>query len=162
MPIDIPSRGASKYCNQYARVQDTQRLIQILTESGQIAMNSRIPKTAQSRYELAIEAHHQVLTLRLDGQVRQSIIESTEILVDRFPSQVCMNEALGLCDKANKVKTDKTQLKHLLKAKSILERGLARHDGAVLSAELQPGPCRPFGGHEALLHRRGGRVAPRT
>ena len=39
-----------------------------------------------------------------------------------------MNEALGLCDKANEVKTIKTQYKHLKKAQQVLEKGLEKKD----------------------------------
>ena len=83
-------------------------MIEIFSESGRIAVESKKPETAHTRYELAIEAYHQIMALRPDRAVRQSTRDAMQILVDRFPSQVCMNEALGITDKANKVKGVKT------------------------------------------------------
>jgi len=128
MSTTIPPRTSSRYCGQYCRSEDVHRLIEILTESSKIAVESKKPDTAQTRYELAIEAYHQILALRPGIDLEQRVAEAMQVLVDRFPSQVCMNEALGLCDKASKLKSVKSQLKYLRKAQEILERGLARQD----------------------------------
>jgi len=128
MPTTIPPRTSSRYCGQYSRTEDVQRLIQILTDSSKIAVESKDPETAQTRYELAIEAYHQIFALCQGSVIEHRVTEATQVLVDRFPSQVCMNEALGLCDKANKLKSVKTQIAHLRKAQEILEGGLGRKD----------------------------------
>lgn len=51
-----------------------------------------------------------------------------QILADNFPSEVCINGAIGICEKANKLKSFKAKLKYLLNAQALLEQGLARQD----------------------------------
>ena len=126
--IGFPERKESQYSGQYSLGVDVERLLQIFEESGNLAVNSRNPETAHSRYELAIECYHQLMTLHINQELRETTKNAMEVLVSRFPSQVCMNEALGLCDKANKVKTIKTQYKHLKKAQQVLEIGLEKRD----------------------------------
>jgi hypothetical protein len=126
--MTIPERKESQYFGQYSRVVDVDRLIQIFQESGKLAVESRNPETARSRYDLAIECYHQLMSLHISRGLQKSTKNAMEILVSRFPSQACMNEALGLCDKANKVKTIKTQYKHLKKAQQVLEKGLEKRD----------------------------------
>jgi len=126
--VTIPDRNEGQFAQQYAQVVDVNRLTQIYQESGQLAVKSRNPETAHSRYDLAIECYYQIMSLPTSRRLRKSTKNATDILVSRFPSQVCMNEALGLCDKANKVKTIKTQHKHLKKAEQLLKSGLDKRD----------------------------------
>lgn len=107
--VTIPDRKERQYSGHYSRVVDVDRLIQVFQESGKLAVESRKPDTAHSRYDLAIECYHQIMSLRINRGLRKSTKNAMEVLASCFPSQVCMNEALGLCDKANKVKTVKTQ-----------------------------------------------------
>ncbi len=127
MSKTIPPRTSSRYYGQYSTAGDVHRLIQILMESCKISVESKKPDTAQDRYDLAIEAYYQILTLRPAVALEQLVTEAMGVLVDRFPSQRCMNEAVGLCDKA-KGKSVKTQLKYLLQAQGVLENGLAQPD----------------------------------
>jgi len=124
----IPARSVSCYCGQYERVADVDRLIQIFQESADLAFKSKNHETANTRYELAIEVYHQLKTLGLKRSLRKSTENAMERLVRLFPSQVCMNVALGLCDKAGKAESVNTQLALLKKAQEILEDGLARKD----------------------------------
>lgn len=124
-PNEIPERSTSSYAGQYARCVDPQRLIQILTESMALALNSQNPDTAGSRYELAIEAYHQLLTLPLPASDRVQIQASMAALTRELPAKMCMNEARGHCAKAAKLKTPRRKQEFLLLARATLERGLA-------------------------------------
>lgn len=128
MADSIPLRNSSRYNGLYARSTNVQRLVQIFEESGLLCMESRNPETAQTRFELMLEAYYQIMDLLGASDFAVRTRTSMQVIVDRFPSQMCMNEALGICDKAKKVKTVKTQLRYLQTAQTILERGLARHD----------------------------------
>lgn len=46
-------------------------------------------------------------------------------LAERFPEQVLLNEALGLREKAQKLKTRRKKLELLQRARTVLEDGLA-------------------------------------
>ena len=122
--VTIPDREESAYCGQYSHEQDVDRLIEIFQDSAKLAMESRNPETAHSRYELLIESYHQLKSLSIGRTLRKNTDSVMEDMVSTFPSQVCVNEALGLCDKANKVKTIKTQYKYLKKAEEVLRKGL--------------------------------------
>jgi len=102
--------------------------VRIFTESSKIAVESKKPETAQARFELAIEVYYQIVALRPDTEIERKTTNAMRTLNDEFPSIVCMNEALGICDKASKIKSVRTQLKYLRKAQEILERGLARQN----------------------------------
>jgi ribosomal protein S27E len=102
--------------------------VQIFQNSGQIAIESKTPETAQSDFELAIEIYYQIVALRPGTELERTVTNAVQILADCFPSNACMNEAIGICEKANKLKSIKTKLKYLRKAQEILESGLARQD----------------------------------
>ena len=58
-----------------------------------------------------------------------------ENLVELFPARVIANEALGLREKARKLKTPRKQLDLLRRASEIVERGLTEHpSSSVLQA----------------------------
>jgi hypothetical protein len=118
----------SRCCGNYSRATDVQRLVEIFQNTGQIALESKNPETAQNNFELAIEAYYQIVALHPSAALEQSITQAMQILADRFPTKVCINEVIGICEKANNLKSIKTKLKYLLKAQEILERGLARQD----------------------------------
>lgn len=126
--VTIPDRKESAYYGQYSDVEDVDRLIEIFKDSSKLAVESRNPETAYSRYELLIECYHQIMSLPIDRALRKITESTMETVVSTFPSQVCVNEALGFCDKANKVKTIKTQYKYLKKAEEVLEKGLEESD----------------------------------
>lgn len=112
----------------FDRIRETVRLADVTTESGQIAVESRDPKVAQSHYDLAIEAFRLALALRPDPDLRRSLLNAREVLKEWFPSSSCINEALGICDEANNHSSATEQLELLQKAQDLLEDGLARRD----------------------------------
>ena len=126
--VTIPDRKLTQFYNEHPQIGNLDRLIQIFKESAKLAVESRNPETAYNRYEQAIEIYYQIISLPIDRGLRKEIISSTEQLVSLFPSQVCMNEALGLSDKASKVKTIETQYKYLKEAEQVLEKGLEKKD----------------------------------
>jgi hypothetical protein len=129
MAAQIPDRNTSKYCGQYAGTFDAQRVIEIFMDSQRIALSSKNPETAGDRFALAIEAYHQVMSMGLPPDARASVQSTMEVLVNAFPVQVVANEALGLREKARKLKTRRKQLDLLNRAREILERGLAENPG---------------------------------
>lgn len=125
IPPNIPTRASSRYSGQYAGTVDAQRLMQIFTESMDLALSSKNVETATSRYELAIEAFHQMMTLPLSPSNRLQVQESMAGLTAELPLRMCMNEAQGLSIKAAKLKTPKRKLELLRLAFATLERGRA-------------------------------------
>jgi hypothetical protein len=125
MPVVIPKRSASRYAGQYAQCADPQRLLEIFSDSHRIALSSKNPETARTRFELALELYHQLLSLGLPADLRSSIQGAMCALVEQFPVQVCLNEAIGLCEKARKLKTARGRLEYLHRAEDVLRAGLA-------------------------------------
>lgn len=125
VPLEIPARTSSRYNGQYAGSVDPQRLKQIFTESMTLALHSQNAETATSRFDLAIEAYHQLLTLPLSSGDRQELQAAMAGLTADLPLRMCMNEARGLCAKATKLKTPRRKLELLRQAKAALERGVA-------------------------------------
>ena len=121
----IPERSTSRYAGHYAQSVDPQRLLEIFTDSHKIALNSKDPATARSRFELAVEAYHQVMSMGLPADLRSSVQDAMTTLADQFPTQVFLNEALGLCAKARKLKTARRKLEYLHRARDVLHAGLA-------------------------------------
>jgi len=124
MTSAIPPRSSSRYSGQYAGAFDAQRMLEIFTDSLNIALASKNPETATARYELAIEAYHQAASMQLPAQTTHSLRISMEGLAESFPIQVLVNEAVGLSEKAAKLKTSKKRLELLNRAVSVIEHGL--------------------------------------
>jgi len=124
MVPQIPSRNTSKYSGQYAGTVDSQRMVEIFTDSYKIALSSKNPETARARFDLAIEAYYQLFSMKPSSGILKAIQQSIENLVAVFPAQVTANEALGLREKARKLKTPKKQLDLLYHAREIIDRGL--------------------------------------
>jgi hypothetical protein len=99
-------------------------MLEIFTDSLNIALSSKNPETATLRYELAIEAYHQAVSMPLPAETRLSLTGSMERLAGSFPTQVLVNEAVGLSEKAAKLKTPKRRLELLHRAVSVIEDGL--------------------------------------
>jgi hypothetical protein len=125
MPYPIPARSATA-C--YTQVTDVQRLLQIFSESHTHALNSRNPDTANSRFGTCVEIYYQISALCPGTDLEEKITQATQALADCFPSVVCINESLGICDKANELKSIRKKLEYLRKAQAILERGLCLQD----------------------------------
>jgi hypothetical protein len=126
-PQAIPDRSTSRYAGQYARAADPQRLLEIFTVSHKIALNSQNPATAHSRFEVAVEAYYQLMSMGLQSDLRSSVQDAMTALADQFTVQVCLNEALGLCAKASKLKTARRKLRYLQHAGDVLRSWLAQH-----------------------------------
>jgi hypothetical protein len=135
MAVVIPERATSRYAGHYAQAFDPKRLLDIFTDSESIALSSKNPGTARERLELAVELYHQLQSMGLPPDLRTSLHSAMEALVERFPSQVCLNEAIGLCDKARKLKTPSRRLECFTRALEVLSSGLAT--GVVPSAAIQ-------------------------
>jgi adenylate cyclase len=137
MTAQIPTRNTSKYAGQYARSIDSQRIAEIFADSYKIALSSKNPDTARSRFALAVEAYHQLMAMEPSASVHQAM----ENLVELFPTQVVVNEVLGLREKARKFKTPRKQLDLLHRAREIVDRGLIEHPASpvlqAVEAELR-------------------------
>ena len=127
----IPARSTSRYNGQYARSGDSQRLLEILRDSCKIASESKVPETAQSRFELALECYYQLQSLQLPPALQETLDEGVGSLARDFPSTWRANAAAGLCERAGKVKRSATQLKYLWQALEILDEGLQAAEGDV-------------------------------
>lgn len=116
----IPARASSPYAGQYARVTDGARLLEIFSESRNLALSSKVPATARGRFDLSVEAYHQLMSLELPEDLQSSIHETMLTLAGRFPIQSCLNEATGLCAQAAKLKTARRRLEYLGRARDVL------------------------------------------
>lgn len=135
MAAQIPTRNTSKYAGQYTGTFDSQRIVEIFTESYKIALSSKNPDTAGDRFDLAVEAYHQLMSMGPSADLRESVQQTMENLVEMFPAQVVANEALGLREKARKLKTPRKQLDLLRRARDIVDRGLTENpSSSVLQA----------------------------
>ncbi|RLD05007.1 MAG: hypothetical protein DRI65_09655 [Chloroflexota bacterium] len=123
--MKIPKRNTSKYSGQYAGAFDPQRIMQIFNDSQRIALTSKNPKTAGDRFDLAIETYHQLMSMRLSSNEKKSLQEAMEELAESFPTMVIINEARGLREKAQKLKTPSKRLDLFQQASEIVNRGLA-------------------------------------
>ena len=137
----IPPRNTSKYAGQYSGTLGSQRVAEIFADSYKIALSSKNPDTARDRFDLAVETYHQFMSMEPANEISAKVQQAMEELVELFPTQVIANEALGLREKARKLKTPKKQLALLMRAREILRRGLTEHhSNSVLqtfAAELQ-------------------------
>jgi hypothetical protein len=127
MARQIPARDTSKYAGQYARAFDAQRILEIFTDSNRIALSSKNPDTAADRFALAVEAYHQLMLMPLTGEVRSSVHQTMTSLVAEFPVQVAVNEAIGLREKAMKLKTLRKRCDLLRRACEIVDAALAAY-----------------------------------
>lgn len=112
----VPDRSSGRHAQQYAGTTDPARLVQILTESVAIALQSKVPDTAIDRRDLAIEAYHQLRELNAHHAVHQTIVA----LMAAFPTRVVINEAHGLVAKAAKLKMPKRKVELLRQALLVL------------------------------------------
>jgi len=127
MTTPIPTRNTSKYSGQYAGTLGSQRMVEIFADSYKIALSSKNPDTAGDRFALAVEAYHQFMSMESSAEARAAVQQAMEELVELFPTQVVANEALGLREKARKLKTRRKQLDLLRRASEIVDRGLTEY-----------------------------------
>jgi carbamoylphosphate synthase large subunit len=121
--VQIPARDTSKYAGQYAATSDPMRLVEIFSDSYRVALSSKNPDTAHDRFALAVEAYHQIMSMSVAGEVRASLLKDMSALAQTFEVQVVINEALGLREKARRLKTARKQIELLARAVDLLERG---------------------------------------
>ena len=124
MQASIPERAASRYAGQYENTHDVERLFQVLRDSLQIALESKVADTAQSRYDLALECYHQLASMGLPAEIVGKITEYTESMVERFPTAWRVNAAMGAVERAEAAKRVETQTERLGEAREILSAGL--------------------------------------
>jgi hypothetical protein len=98
-------------------------------------LSSKNPQTAKDRFALAIEAYHQFMSMESAEEVCAPLRQAMEELAEMFPTQVVANEALGLWEKARKLKTPRKQLELLRRADEIVNRGLAEHPSSSVLRE---------------------------
>lgn len=132
MAAQIPARNTSKYAGRYAGTLDPQRMVEIFADSHRIALSSKNPDTAGDRFALAVEAYHQLMSMAASAEVRGRVQQSMETLAELFPTQVVVNEALGLREKAHKLKTPPKRLGLLYRAREVVDRALTEHPSSTL------------------------------
>src|SRR6185295_11279004 len=115
----IPPRNTSKYAGHYAGTLGPQRMLEIFADSYKIALSSKNSDTAGDRFALAVEAYHQFMSMEPHTDSGAAVQQAMEELVELFPTQVVANEALGLREKARKLKTPRKQLELLRRASEI-------------------------------------------
>jgi hypothetical protein len=128
-PLVIPERSASRYAGHYSFSVDAQRLLEILADSVRLALGSKNPVTAQDRFQLAVELYYQLMSLGLPQELRSSVERTVADMAERFPLQMRVNEALGLHEKASKLKTPRRRLELLYRSRDILRDALAANPG---------------------------------
>lgn len=110
-------------------------MAEIFTDSYKIALSSKNADTASDRFDLAVETYYQFMDMESSVEARAAMQQAMEELVELFPIQVVANEALGLWEKARKLKTPRKQLEFLRRASEIINRGLTEHpSSSVLQA----------------------------
>lgn len=137
MAAQIPERNTSRYYLQYAQATDAQRIFDIFSDSKKIALSSKNRDTASARFSLAVEAYHQLMSMNLSKDARVTLQNMMQALVDAYPTRSLVNEALGLREKAKKLKTEKRQLELLQDAREILEQGIKKNpDNTILQKTI--------------------------
>jgi hypothetical protein len=141
MAAQIPARNTSKYAGHYAGTLGSQRMVEIFADSYRIALSSKNLNTAGDRFALAVEAYHQFMSMEPSGEARAAVQQAMEELAELFPTQVVANEALGLREKARKLKTPRKQLDLLQRAREIVDHGLTENPLSLIlettAAELR-------------------------
>lgn len=141
MTVVIPPRTESQYARHYVNTIDVRRMVEIFSDSYKIAMTSKKPDTARDRFDLALEAFYQIMSLNPPRELRQPVQEAIEDMVQHFPVQVLMNEAQGIREKALKLKTPKKRAERLMEAKLVIDRAIAEDPKCapahVIAAEIE-------------------------
>src|SRR5690554_3385098 len=100
MSVNIPRREESSYAYQYSNdYADPQRIIEIYTDSVTLALSSKNQETATNRYWLAVETYHQLMSMPLSQNIKSTLQQKTEQMVEQFPEKVVINEINGLMEK---------------------------------------------------------------
>ena len=143
-PSDIPTvhRQDTRYFGQYSQSIGAQRPLEIFEDSVAIARSSRNPDTAQSRYELALEAYRAARTFRLPRETARHLDETYVALRRDFPTLKASNQVKGLIDQSRSKKRPNTKLKYLRMAEEVLDAsweqdGSDQEELSALRSEIQ-------------------------
>jgi len=122
-PSDIPTVRPqdTRYFGQYSQSFDVQRPLEIFDESVAIARASRNPETAQSRYELALEAYRAARSFRLPPETEGRLDEAYVALRRDFPTLKVSNHTRGLINQGLSKKRRSTRLKYFRQAEEVLD-----------------------------------------
>lgn len=101
-----------------------QRKLDIIEESIKIALTSKKPDTAKSRYDLAMKMHRELLEDGLPAGLRARLDETMGEFGRSFPITCISNEVDGLLEKAAKLKTPAGKRKHLVAAQARIDAAL--------------------------------------
>lgn len=75
--------------------------------------------------------------MTIDDATRTSLRLAMENLAATFPEQVIVNEAVGLAEKAGKLKTPRKRLELLNRAIAVIQAGLQEIPASTVLQELQ-------------------------
>ena len=123
----IPLRTASRYAGQYAKTIDLSNIVRIFEDSVKLASTSKNEETATTRYELAIEAYHQIVAMEPPSGVSEAARATMANLASTFQQTMSLNTAQGFIDKAAKLKSAKKQLENLDSARRLLDAFMNSH-----------------------------------
>ena len=129
MDSAIPHRESSRYCGQYRSSLLPENVLQIFEDSVRIARTSRVPETAQARFELAVEAFHQLQAYEWHESRRGELERTMADLARKIPALIIINQTEGFLEQADRSAREATRRRHL-------ERALECLDGAP--PELDP------------------------
>lgn len=108
------------------------RSLQIIRDSIEIALSSKVRGTAQSRMIL-LNKHYQEILAKQMHLVSTPILEEIQRTVQQaerdFHTQLYINIANGYIEKVQKLKTEKSKLKNITQAIITLNEGLAAGQG---------------------------------
>lgn len=129
--VEIPPiETVSEIGQQYARApgslgpgagEHVTRMREIFSDSIRIALNSKNPETAKSRYDLSLATYHEILAHAAPSPDLDYVTRHMKRVVALHPAMLSINQAIGCMDKAAKLKSTKGKLKRLASAREIME-----------------------------------------
>ncbi len=128
-PVFDDPRATAKYLKALMRVNPEKsmrlRTQQLLRDSLEIAELSKRRATVESRLKVSSSCY---LRLRSDHvtpiEEMAAITEAYEMALARIATAVYINEATGILERKEKLKTEKTKTKYQARAREIIDKGL--------------------------------------
>lgn len=120
------TQAETRYYGQYSQSIDEQRPIEIFEDSVRIARSSKNPETAQSRYELALEAYRASKSFQVPADVGATLDQAYLALRQEFPTLKVINHAMGLISQAEQKKKQSTSLRYLQQAADALDKAFTQ------------------------------------
>lgn len=96
-------------------------MLEIFSDSVRLALESKNPDTAESRYMLSLAAYHEIVAHAAPSPDLDHVTHLMRRVVALFPSMKRMNEATGYLDKAAKLKSAKGKLSWVNRARAVLD-----------------------------------------